>query len=97
MRPEFFNFCLSTYSDEERDNKLNELAIRMAALKVRNPAKKDAQFEPMWGEIEYERRNLSKSVDDRTVGIVYEGFNLQRLYLELIKPRFRSRLRSEVQ
>jgi len=90
IRPEFFNFCLSTYSDEERDNRLNELAIRTATLKVRNAAQKDAQFEPMWGEIDYERRNISKSVDDRTMGIVYEGFNLQKLHLELFKEEERN-------
>ncbi len=44
IRPEFISFCLSDYGDAERDNKLNELAIKMATLKVRDAANKDAHL-----------------------------------------------------
>jgi len=83
VRPEFFSFCLSSYSDKARNEILNKTALRMAQLKIRNVTKKDFLSEPMQAEIDYEKRNLSKSTA-KTFGIIYEGFNLQQLCLSLI-------------
>ncbi len=83
VRPEFFSFYLSPYSDEEKDNLLNTIVIQIAKLKIRDVTKKDILSEPLQGEIDYEKRNLAKSIN-RTFGIVYEGFNLQQLHLGLI-------------
>ena len=80
VRPEFFSFYLSPYSDDDKDNLLNTTAIQIAKLKIRDVTKKDILSEPLQGEIDYEKRNLAKSID-RTFGIVYEGFNLQQLHL----------------
>jgi len=83
IRPDFFSFYLSLPTEEEKERTLSDLAYQMATLKIRDVTKKDLQSEPMPAEINYERRNLSKSVG-RVVGIVYEGFTLQQLFLGLI-------------
>jgi len=83
IRPEFFSFYLSSCSGEEKDSILNETAIQMAKLKIGDVTKKDMLLEPLQAEIDYEKRNLSKSIGI-TFGIVYEGFNLQQLHFSLI-------------
>ena len=88
LRLEFFNFCLSFYSGEAKADILNETAVQMAKIKVRDVTKKDILSEPMPLEIEYEKKNLLKSTG-RTFGILYEGFKLQQLYLKLINKEER--------
>jgi hypothetical protein len=86
IRPEFFSFCFSSYSDEAKDNILNTTAVQIAKLRIRDITKKDFNSEPLQVEIDYEKRNLLKSIG-KTFGIIYEGFNLQQLLLGLIHDK----------
>ena len=83
IRPEFISWALSSCAGEERESILNKTALSLARLKVRDVTKKDVQIEPLKPEIDYERRNLTKATG-RTSGVIYEGFNLQQLYCNLI-------------
>jgi len=88
IRAEFFSFYLSSYSSEKRDKILNEIAFQMTKLKIRDLTRKEILSKPLQVEIDYERRNLSRSIN-KTFGVIYEGFNLQQLYLSIIPEKER--------
>ena len=83
IRSEFLSSALSSYSGDKRESIVSETALHMARLKVRDINKKDVQVDPLYPEIEYERRNLTKTTG-RASGVIYEGFKLQQLYWDLI-------------
>jgi hypothetical protein len=89
IRPEFVSSALSSCTGEERESIVNETALNMARLKVRDVTKKNVPVDPLKPEIDYERRNLTKSTS-RTSGVIYEGFNLQQLYWNFIDPQERN-------
>ena len=60
-----------------------DLARRMAGTKVRDLANPNVQFEPLPGEVEFERKLLRDS-GLRIVGLLYDGFKLQAVLRELI-------------
>lgn len=83
IRLEFFNFHFSSYGNEEKEKIFNTIAIQMSKLKIRDITRKNILSEPLQAEIDYEKRNLSKSIS-KTFGILYEGFNLQQIHFNLI-------------
>ena len=89
IRPEFVWCALRSRTGQEKERIISETALHMARLKVRDVSKKDVRVDPLKPEIDYERRNLTKSTD-RTCGVIYEGFNLQQLYWSFIDPRERN-------
>ena len=89
IRSEFVSSALSSYSGDKRESIVSETAFQMARLKVRDINKKDVQVEPLNPEIEYERRNLTKTTG-RASGVIYEGFKLQQLYWDFIDPQERN-------
>jgi hypothetical protein len=73
--PPFF-----TASSEEA---VESLARRLAQAKVRDPLNPDVRFQPLPGEIEFERK-LIRNPSLRLSGVLYDGFMLQTLALELL-------------
>ena len=60
-----------------------DLARRMAGTKVRDLANPNVQFEPLPGEVEFERK-LLRDPGLRLVGPLYDGFKLQVVLREFI-------------
>ncbi|MBA7593407.1 hypothetical protein ES703_00327 [subsurface metagenome] len=60
-----------------------DLARRIAGTKVRDLTNPNVQFEPLPGEVEFERKLLRDS-SLKLVGLLYDGFKLQAVLRELI-------------
>jgi hypothetical protein len=83
MRDEFISFHLSALPASARKEVLYELAQEFAKAKVRNPTRRDDEFEPLWGEINYELRRLSDP-HNKAFGILYDGFKMANILRKLI-------------
>jgi len=71
-------------------DKISDYARKIANIKIQEPNKKiKPEQEPLFGEIEYEKRRILGKT--KSFGILYDGFYLQRLFLEII-PREERRL-----
>lgn len=71
------------------DSSLRELAEEIARCKIRDLHNHHSTFDPLPAEVEYEKRRLQNS-ENRSFGILYDGFKLQTLYQELITEEERS-------
>ncbi len=66
-------------------DKISDYARKIARTKIQEVGKKTlSEQEPLYGEIEYERRRILGKT--RAFGVLYDGFQLHRLFLEFI-PR----------
>jgi hypothetical protein len=83
VRDNFIKFHLSALAESAKQEVLSKLAEEFAKAKVRNPAKQDSEFEPLWGEVNYERRRLSDP-HNKAFGILYDGFKMANILRELI-------------
>ncbi len=72
--------------EEARDS----LASSLASARVKDPTASRQKFEPMYGEIDYERRVLEGEA--RAGGLVYDGRVLEELLSSLIKPSLENAL-----
>jgi hypothetical protein len=71
-----FAFCCS-------QGKSSDYASRIASIKIQDTTTMMASGqEPLYGEIQYEKRRISGKT--RAFGILYDGFQLQRIFCELI-------------
>jgi hypothetical protein len=72
-----------------RPEKGPDYARKLASIKIQDASRRIAlEQEPLYGEISYEeRRILGKT---KAFGVLYEGFQLQRVFLELIAWEERS-------
>jgi uncharacterized membrane protein len=66
---------LFTASSEEA---VESLAQRLAEARVRDPLNPGARFQPLPGEVEFERK-LIRNPSLRLSGVLYDGFMLQAL------------------
>ena len=83
IRPEYFAYHLSCIDRKEADRLVEELAIRMVKMRVRDSTRRDVSSEPFQVEIDYEKRNLTKS-GHGTFGVLYEGFTLQKICCDFL-------------
>ncbi len=68
-----------------KGKKLLEVAERLAKARVKDPAKETQSFEPMYGEIDFERRaSLGKA---RLGGMVYDGLKLEDIYASTLTDK----------
>jgi len=74
LRGSFINASLSGAED---------LARRIAGTKVRDLMNPNVQFEPLPGEVEFERK-LLRDPSLKLVGLLYDGFKLQAVLREFI-------------
>jgi hypothetical protein len=80
-RPEFFF--------HHRAEDLEELARRIASLRIKNLYTEEQDFEPLLGEVGFELR-LLRDPRRRLPGILYDGFRFQELLRSLLPPDERS-------
>ena len=83
VRGEFFTWHLSRSSGTEKEDFIDVLAEKLASIKVRSPDKPDLSIEPLYGEIEYEKRGL-RNVSAKPAGILYDGVRLSSILYALI-------------
>ncbi|MBI4333294.1 MAG: hypothetical protein HY673_18675 [Chloroflexi bacterium] len=85
IRYPFFTHYLRTLPEGRREEALRTLAAEFARIKVRNPAAPWQDTEPIYGEIEFERRRLTNP-ERPLFGLLYDGFLLMNVLRSLI-PR----------
>jgi len=61
---------------------ITRLAEGLARARIKNPSEAVQSYEPLFGEVEFEKRVLSGSA--RMGGIVYSGRKLEELYRDLL-------------
>lgn len=83
VRPSFLSWILEGAKPEEREVLVQGLAEEMAALKVRNPLKREHFPPPLYGEIAYEKERIEEG-GSKSGGILYDGYRLQELFRERI-------------
>ncbi|HKZ48471.1 MAG TPA: DUF6775 family putative metallopeptidase [Thermoplasmata archaeon] len=81
VRKEFFAYHIRGETED--------LARRIAATKVRSIGRRWEPFDPVYGEVQFERRLLEDPVK-RAPGILYDGFRMMRLCGELLPQRERT-------
>jgi len=82
---------LSRLSEDERAKEANNLARRLAGIKIRRLGGDPHPFsEPLRGEIEYEKRYLH-SPSSKPAGILYDGFRLENIFSGLIPEEYLNR------
>jgi hypothetical protein len=65
-----------------KGKKLQEVADRLARARVKDPTSEMQTFEPMYGELDFERRaSLGKA---RLGGMVYDGLRLEDIYASIL-------------
>jgi len=64
----------------------SSLAARIARIKVRDVSSPPRDFEPLAGEVDYERRRLENQ-NRGPFGVAYDGFRFQELLAELLARR----------
>ncbi len=63
--------------------KSQDCARKLASIKVQNVSRKiAAEQEPLYGEIQYEKRRILGKT--KAFGVLYDGFHLHRVFSELI-------------
>ena len=83
IRGDFVAHYLSKFPLKEKEGVIDNLAKQMAEIKVRRIEIKDTVFEPLQGEIEYEKSIISVP-GKKSFGILYDGFKLMSLFSNLI-------------
>ncbi|MEW6557731.1 MAG: DUF6775 family putative metallopeptidase [Elusimicrobiota bacterium] len=83
IRDDIITCYLSNFFFKEREKVIDNLANQMTKIKVREIEIKNTVFEPLQGEIEYEKKRLSES-GNKSFGILYDGFELMTILSKLI-------------
>ncbi len=73
-----------THSLREIDSEPDVLAKRLAEIKVLNPMKEGLNPDPIYGEINYEKRKILNPLS-ASAGLFYDGIRLQGTLYSLIK------------
>lgn len=63
----------------------DELALRLAASRVKDPARRTQEFEPLFGEVDFERRTITGEASPS--GVVYDGRKLQDILAAYMTPK----------
>ena len=83
IREEFIAYYILNLSSEEKEMVINHLAKEISKIKVRKIEDKITVFEPLQGEIEYEKKRISEP-GNKSFGIFYDGFELMTIFSKLI-------------
>ena len=84
FRENFFHYHLKCLPEEERPGRARRLTQELTSLRIRDVTRRDSENRrPMEGEVSYERRRIEEQ-DFKSFGILYDGFDLQRVFSNLI-------------
>ncbi|MBI2935185.1 MAG: hypothetical protein HYY29_06405 [Chloroflexi bacterium] len=83
IRYHFFTHYFRSLPEGRREEALDTVAHSFARIKVRNLAAPYHQFEPLYGEIQFERRRLANP-ERPLFGLLYDGFLLMNSLRSLL-------------
>jgi len=67
------------------DEQMEAIASSLASARVKDPTRAEQDYEPMYGELDYERRVLEGEA--RAGGILYNGRILEDIFSKILKPK----------
>jgi len=67
------------------DEQIDSVASSLASARVKDPTRSEQDFEPMYGELDYERRVLEGEA--RAGGILYDGRILEDIFSKILRPK----------
>lgn len=73
---------LSKFKESPHDA-LQDISFKLCSMRVRNIVSQTIDFKPLPGELHYEEKALCNP-EKRITGVLYEGFELQQFYFNLI-------------
>jgi hypothetical protein len=88
-RDEFILHHTASLDAAQREKVIDELARKLAAIRVRDPEKESSFAEPAYGEIQYEKRRITNT-NLQARGVLYDGFELARILGRLIPKEERT-------
>jgi hypothetical protein len=68
---------------ESSQDRLRDIAFKLCSIRIRDISSQARDFKPLPGELAYEEKTLVNP-EKRIPGILYEGFELQQFYFNLI-------------
>ncbi|GAH60426.1 unnamed protein product, partial [marine sediment metagenome] len=83
LREDFFSRYLSHLPPEKKETAVDEIARKLAAIKVHQVNRNKSFVEPLDLEVEYERKKLLHG-KVKSFGILYDGFELLALLSPLV-------------
>jgi len=83
LREDFFSYYFSRLPPGKKETAVDEIARKIAAIRVRQVNRNKSFAEPLGVEIEYERRKLLYG-KVKSFGILYDGFELLALLSPLV-------------
>ncbi len=89
IREDIIQYALLRLATDHRKNFfIDNLAYNLAKIKVRD-IYKEKFFEPLQGEIEYEK-SIITNVDKKSFGIIYDGWSLVRIFSDMLDENERN-------
>ena len=89
VRTDFISYFLNQLGHEKISDEIGLLAERLASIRVLDYSKQNLNPEPMYAEIDYERRKILNP-DTKSIGVFYDGFELQNIFYSIISKDERS-------
>ena len=86
LRTDFISYYLTSLDPAKKDKEIDSLARRLAEIRVLNPTKRELNPEPLYAEIEYEKKKILNPSSTKSIGVFYDGFELQNIYRDLLIP-----------
>ena len=89
VRTDFISFFLGQLDSSKTDDIVDSLAEKLAGIRVLDYSKQKLNPDPLYGEIDYERRKIINP-DTKSIGVFYDGFELQNIFYSIIGKDERS-------
>ncbi len=89
VRTDFISNFLEPLDSSKRDDEIVSIAQKLAGIRVLDYSKQNLNPEPMYAEIDYERRKILNPAA-KSIGVFYDGFELQNIFHPLMKRDERS-------
>lgn len=83
VRKDILNYSLSRTRSKTKD-----IAKRMSQAKIRNPNSQNNDTEPLFAEVEFEKKWLANQ-PEKPLGILYDAMKLQKLHFDMLPPKER--------
>lgn len=83
VRTDFISFFLGQLDSSKTDDTVDLLAGKLASIRVLDYAKQKLNPDPLYVEIDYERRKILNPAT-KSIGVFYDGFELQNIFYSII-------------
>ncbi len=83
VRTDFISNFLEPLDSSKGDEAVDSLAERLASIRVLDYSKQNLNPEPMYAEIDYEKRKILNPAT-KSIGVFYDGFELQNIFYSII-------------